>query len=41
MSVLYVLPVEKLNNACYAILYPKGMGSGIQVIDKQMNFYQR
>ena len=21
-------------NACYAILYPKGMGSGIQAIDK-------
>ena len=27
-------------HACYAILHPKGMGSGIQAIIKQMNFYQ-
>ena len=27
-------------NAYYSILYPKGMDSGIQAMDKQMNFYE-
>ena len=37
--VLYGLPVEKYYlHASYAILYPKGMGSGIQNIDKTNEF---
>ena len=37
--VPYDLPVEKYYlHACYAIFYPKGMGSGIQAIDKTNEF---